>query len=67
MKAEYDFTNAEQGKFCRKREQLEIPVYLDRDVAKVLRAKGKGAGGDLSEVVNSILRKDLELAEMLKR
>ena len=67
MKAEYDFTNAEQGKFSRKREQLKIPVYLDRDVAKVLRAKGKGAGGDLSKVVNSILRKDLELAEMLKR
>jgi len=67
MKPEYDFTNAEQGRFCRKREQLEIPVYLDRDLAEILRARGKAAGGDLSGVVNRILRKDLELAEMLKR
>ena len=31
MKAEYDFTNAEQGKFYRPIEQLDIPVYLDEE------------------------------------
>ena len=67
MKKEYDFTNAEQGRFHRKPEQLEVPVYLDKDVADRLRAKGQGRAADLSDVVNSVLRKDLELVEMLKK
>lgn len=32
MKHEYDFTNAEQGKFYRPLEELDIPIYLDQDV-----------------------------------
>ena len=40
MKRKYDFTRAEQGKFCRPLAQLEIPVYLDRDVRKSLLTKG---------------------------
>ena len=36
MKEEYDFTNAEQGKFYRPLEELEIPVYLDKDIRAVL-------------------------------
>lgn len=29
MKEEYDFSNAERGKFYRPDAQLNIPVYLD--------------------------------------
>ncbi len=32
MKEEYDFTNAEQGKFYRPIEELEIPIYLDKEI-----------------------------------
>ena len=32
MKKEYDFTNAEQGKFYRPIEELDIPIYLDKEV-----------------------------------
>ena len=32
MKEEYDFSKAEQGKFYRPIDELEIPVYLDKDV-----------------------------------
>ena len=32
MKKEYDFSKAEQGKFYRPIEKLEIPVYLDKEV-----------------------------------
>ncbi|WP_446012137.1 hypothetical protein [Candidatus Electrothrix sp.] len=32
MKDEYDFTNAEQGKFYRPIEELDIPVYLDKEI-----------------------------------
>jgi len=36
MKEEYDFTNAEQGRFYRPIEELDIPVYLDKDIREVL-------------------------------
>jgi hypothetical protein len=32
MKKEYDFTNAEQGKFYRPIDELDIPIYLDEEV-----------------------------------
>jgi hypothetical protein len=32
MKGEYDFSNAEKGKFYRPIEELKIPVYLEEDV-----------------------------------
>ena len=32
MKEEYDFTNAERGKFYRPDAKLNIPVYLDDEV-----------------------------------
>jgi len=31
MKDEYDFTGAEQGKFYRPIEELDIPIYLDQE------------------------------------
>ena len=34
MKEEYDFTNAEQGRFYRPLEELDIPIYLDKEVKK---------------------------------
>ncbi len=32
MKQEYDFSNAEQGKFYRPLSELDVPIYLDDDV-----------------------------------
>ena len=32
VKQEYDFTNAQQGKFYRPIEELDIPIYLDDEV-----------------------------------
>jgi len=34
MKKEYDFSNAEQGRFYRPLRELDIPVRLDKDVKK---------------------------------
>jgi hypothetical protein len=64
MKKHYDFSKAQQGKMYRPAEQLRIPVYLDRDIEAALSRKR--ARGGLSEVVNRILRKELEVAEMLR-
>ena len=32
MKDNYNFSNAEQGKFYHSGTQLNIPIYLDQDV-----------------------------------
>ena len=32
MKDEYDFSNAEQGKFYRPIAELDIPIYLDKEI-----------------------------------
>jgi len=33
MKKEYDFSNAVRGKFYRKDVQLNLPIYLNKDIA----------------------------------
>jgi len=66
MKKEYDFTNAEQGKFCRPLNQLEIPVYLERDVRKSLLDTAAKAKKNVGQLVNDLLRNDLEIARSLQ-
>ena len=39
MKGEYDFSNAEQGKFYVPVEDIQIPIYPDKDVAQYLIQK----------------------------
>ena len=65
MKRHYDFTNARQGKLYRPAESLRIPIYLDEDVQQKLSRKTKTKKG-VSKLVNSILRSQLGVAEMLK-
>ena len=61
MKKEYDFSKAEQGKFYRPIDKLEIPVYLDKDVEKFFYQRAKGRDIDLKQVVDTILRKEMDL------
>ncbi|MEI8197832.1 MAG: hypothetical protein WCI73_18205 [Phycisphaerae bacterium] len=66
MKKHYDFSKASQGKMYRPAAKLRIPVYLDRDVQRGLAAAKQGAGDNLTQIVNAILRKEIEVAEMLQ-
>ena len=67
MKDEYDFTGAEQGKFYRPIEELDIPIYLDKEVKDFFVQKMRRARQPLSvsEIVNSVLKKDIEISEKL--
>ncbi len=58
MKEEYDFMNAEQGRFYRPIEELEIPVYLDRDIREVLMKKLKEKGNEfsLNSIMNALIK-----------
>ena len=63
MKEEYDFSNAERGKFYRPDAQLNIPVYLDQDIENWFTEKAKAKGVDLQSLVNELLRKDISLIQ----
>jgi len=63
VKDEYDFAGAERGKFYRKDAVLVPPVHLDTDVLKYLVERANARGASLSELVNQLLRKDIELIE----
>jgi hypothetical protein len=61
MKKEYDFSKAEQGKFYRPIEKLEIPIYLDREIKEFFSKKALKKNISLDKVVNKILRKEMEV------
>src|SRR5258707_335612 len=63
MKDEYDFSNAERGKFYRPGAQLIPPVHLDPEVLSYLAARAEARGMSLNDLVNELLRKDIELIE----
>jgi hypothetical protein len=66
MKDEYDFSNAERGKFYRPDTQLIPPVHLDPDILSYLSSREEARGKSLSDLVNDLLRKDIELIEAAK-
>jgi hypothetical protein len=63
MKDEYDFSKAERGRFYRKDAALAPPVHLDPEVLAFLTARAQARGMPLSELVNALLKKDIELIE----
>lgn len=66
MKDEYDFSNAEQGKFYQAGAKLNLPVYLDNEVLIYLSNRAKSKGIELNQLVNELLRKDIALVESVK-
>ncbi len=65
MKDEYDFTDAEQGKFYRPIAELDIPIYLDKEVKEFFIERMLNRQFSLNEVINSLLKKDIEISEKL--
>jgi hypothetical protein len=62
MKDEYDFSRAEQGKFYQPLNELQVPIYLDRDVAEYFAVQRCINPERLSVLVNDLLRKNIEIA-----
>ncbi len=63
MKDEYDFSKAERGRFHRPGALLVPPVHLDPEVLAYLAARAEARGMSLNELVNALLKKDIELIE----
>jgi hypothetical protein len=66
MRKEYDFSKGERGKFYRPDAELNIPVYLDEDVASFLRKLAEQKGTDVESIVNDWLRQSIRLVESAK-
>jgi predicted HicB family RNase H-like nuclease len=66
MQNEYDFSNAERGKFHRKDAVLNLPIYLDPEVREYLTARAKDKGVEVNRLVNDLLRRDIDLIETAK-
>ena len=58
-----NFSKAEQGKFYRPVEELEIPVYLDKEIKEFYSKKALEKNLDLNRVVNAILRRNGNIKE----
>jgi len=63
MPDEIDFSKGVRGKFYRPGMKLALPVYLDDDVQNRLSTLATAKGVDISDLVNDLLKKDLELIE----
>lgn len=66
MKEEYDFSGAERGKFYRPGACLNLPIYLDQDVWSYLNARAAAKGIELGQLVNALLKHDIELIEAVE-
>ncbi len=61
MKREYDFSKAERGKhYAGPDAVFHIPVFLQQDVQSFLLNKAQSEGIPLDQLVNDLLKRDIE-------
>lgn len=63
MRDNYDFSGGERGKFYREDAVLVPPVHLDADLSEYFSKRAEERGVPLNELLNGILRRDMETAE----
>lgn len=66
MKDHYDFSKGQRGKFYSKDAVFKLPVYLDEGVQSYLTAKADAKGVDLSDLVNDLLKREIEIIEAVR-
>jgi hypothetical protein len=66
MNPEYDFSKGERGKFFRPDVEMRMPIYLDEDVQRYLSERATQKGVPLSELVNGLLKQEIQIIESVK-
>jgi hypothetical protein len=66
MKKEYDFSKGVRGKFYRPNVRLNLPIYLDKDIAEFVRKYAKRKKVDAQTVVNKLLRGNKEIIQAVR-
>ena len=64
MKKEYDFSKGVRGKFHNPDGEFNLPIYLDREIAEFVDKMSNERKVDRSQIVNKLLRKDMEIIEL---
>ena len=65
MKAEYDFSKGERGKFYHPKAVSSFPIYLEPDVNDFISRLAKEKRVDVQELVNEWLRANIKVIETL--
>ena len=63
MPDEIDFSQGVRGQFYRPSMKLNLPIYLDEEIQARLASLASAKGVEVSDLVNRLLRKDIELIE----
>ena len=63
MPSEIDFSKGTRGKFFKPGARLSLPVYLEAEVQAYLAERAKARGIEVTQLVNELLKKDIELIE----
>ena len=66
MKPEYDIAKGERGKFFRPDAEIRLPIYLDTEVQKYLEERAAQKGVPLGEMVNDLLKQEIQIIESVK-
>jgi len=66
MEDHYDFSKGLRGKFYRADAVFRLPIYLDEKVEKYLAAKAEAKDVELSDLVNDLLRREIDMIEAVK-
>ena len=63
MPAEIDFSGGVRGKFFKPGARLNLPLYLEPQVQAYLSERAQAKGIGYAQLVNDLLKKDIELIE----
>lgn len=66
MKAEYDFSKGERGKFYDPKATFNLPIYLEEDVDEFMRKLADEKGTDVETLVNEWLRGSMQLIQSVQ-
>jgi len=66
MKKDYDFSKGVRGKFYRQNVRLNLPIYLDKDIADFVQKCAERKKVDSQTVVNAMLRGNKEIIQALQ-
>jgi hypothetical protein len=65
MKKEYDFSNAERGKFFRENIRINLPIYLDPGNQEFINTLAARKKTDPSKVVNDLIKNNIRIIKFL--
>ena len=65
MRAEYDFSKGERGKFYSPDAEFSFPVYLEPDVNDFMNQLADEREVDIQELVNEWLRANIKLIQSI--